>query len=176
MRKEWTMRSGWIKTLIGLALTLPYLGCTGALTPIPGGPDPGKLNWKATDEFCRKEVRGGKMFLAVNVPRGRESGMHAFRAALDMKTLRNKRVTFLIRYRIQEVSEPPKPYVGSKFMVSYLANGVKQWPDAGLPQGSSDGWRTGARASETFSSTTMTAKDAKAGSISPRESAAPRIR
>lgn len=144
MREERNMRSGWIKTLIGLALTLPYLGCAGLLTPIPGGPDSGKLNWKATDEFCKKEVRDGKTLLTVNVPRGSESGLHAFRAALDLKELRGKRVTFLIRYRIQEVSEPPKPYLGSKFMVSYLANGVKQWPDAGLPQGSSDGWRSGA--------------------------------
>lgn len=132
----------WLSKVAGIVF-IPSLFCSAAvLTPLPEGPDPHKLEWKAADEFCRRELRDGKPYLVIEVPRGREPGMHAFHAVPDMKSLRGKRVTFLIRYRGNDVSEPPKPYLGSKFMVSYTGCGIKRWPDAKLPEGDSGGWKT----------------------------------
>ena len=73
----------------------------------------------------------------IDVPQGKEKGSHWFRAAFDPAPLRGKNVTFLFRYRTQNVSTPPKKYYGSKFMVSYrdASSGEKLWPDAGLQEG-----------------------------------------
>lgn len=117
--------------------------CAGVLIPVPGGPDLQKLEWKASDEFCRKEHRDGRTFLVIDVPRGREAGIHAFLAKIDVKSFRNKSVSVMIRYRVDNVGNPPKLYLGSKLMLGYTVGGGKRWPDANLPEGSSDGWMTG---------------------------------
>lgn len=116
---------------------------SGLLQPVPGLPELRSLDWKPGSEFCRREMRDGKTFLVVDVPPGREAGTHAFTAAFDAEKLRGQRITFLARYRTTGVSEPPKPYFGSKFMASYTAGGGTRWPDANLPEGDSGGWITG---------------------------------
>lgn len=109
----------------------------GKIFPIAGAPDLEKLDWKASDEYCRVEMRNGRKFLVIDVPQGKEKGSHWFRAAFDPAPLRGKNVTFLFRYRTQNVSTPLKKYYGSKFMVSYrdASSGEKLWPDAGLLEG-----------------------------------------
>lgn len=132
-----------------VAALLPGFCLGGLLKGLPGSPDMQTLQWQGSDEFCRKEIHDGKIFLVIDVPRGKEAGMHAFSAKIDLAKLQGQRLTFLIRYLTDGVSAPSKSYWGSKFMLSYTGNGVKCWPQANLPAGSSDGWKTGVL-SETF--------------------------
>ncbi len=117
----------------------------GKIFPVPGAPVLQKLDWRAADEHCRVETRDGRKFFVIDVPRGKERGTHWFSASFDPAPLRGKQVTFLFRYRLQNVSLPPKKYYGSKFMVSYrdAASRKKVWPDAWLPEGSQP-WNSGA--------------------------------
>ena len=133
------------------ALTAAVLlgsGCAGVprtLTPIAGAPEFSKLDWRGSDEFCRREIRDGRSFFIVDVPAGRAPGEHWFSAKFDPAPFRGKTVTLLIRYRTKGITAPPKAYLGSKFMFSYH-NGPgneKYWPDAGLPEGTND-WSIGA--------------------------------
>ena len=73
----------------------------GKIFPIAGAPDLEKLDWKASDEYCRVEMRNGRKFLVIDVPQGKEKGSHWFRATFDPAPLRGKNVTFLFRYRTQ---------------------------------------------------------------------------
>jgi len=133
----------WMTAICFAAALLPDLWGAQQLTPLPDGPDMQTLVWTASDEFCRREIRDGKTFLIIDVPPGKAAGMHAFQAKISMETMRNRRVSFLIRYRIGDVSEPPKPYWGSKFMLSYTGNGIKCYPDANLPEGRGGDWCNG---------------------------------
>jgi len=109
----------WIIAIVFAAALLPGVCFAETLKPLPGGPDTRKLEWSVSDEFCRKEIRDGKTFLVVDVPRGKEAGMHVFQAKIDVEKFKDQWVSFLVRYRIKDVSEPPKRYLGSKFMLSY---------------------------------------------------------
>lgn len=139
----------WMTAICFAAALLPDLWGAQRLTPLPDGLDMQALVWTASDEFCHREIRDGKTFFVIDVPRGKEAGMHVFSAQIDISKFRDHRVSFLIRYLADDVSAPPKPYWGSKFMLSYIANNLKKWPDADLTEGSSGGWKTGV-ISETF--------------------------
>lgn len=136
------MKLHWALLIFFAVLALP--GFCGVLTPPPDGPNLKTLDWRA-DEFSRREIRDGKTIFVVEVPPGREDGMHGFKAAVDMTKLRGREISFLIRYKATAITEPAKPYWGGKFMLSYRAapDGAMQWPDANLPHGSTD-WRQGA--------------------------------
>ncbi len=73
----------------------------GKIFPIAGAPDLEKLDWKASDEYCRVEMRNGRKFLVIDVPQGKEKGSHWFRAAFDPAPLRGKDVTAASRLRLR---------------------------------------------------------------------------
>ena len=68
--------------------------------------------------------------LVTDVPKDKASGHHWFERELDLKPYRGRTITFFVRYRCTDVSKPPQPYNGVKFMLAYKPGpeAPMQWP------------------------------------------------
>ena len=62
---------------------------------------------------------GGTTSLCVTVPRGQSDGSHMIRLPLDLTRYRGCRLLFECMAKADNVSKPPAPYLGVKFMLHY---------------------------------------------------------
>lgn len=123
------------------ALLLPVLVMAAAEFEI--GAD--QLQWKLT-RYCTIVNRDGRQLLQIRVPKGAKdvSGQNCAYLKLDMKPFAGKGFHASVRVRGKDVSQPPQPYNGVKFMLYFKnAAGVEFWPDAEIPKGTFD-WREAA--------------------------------
>ncbi|MEK6794129.1 MAG: cellulase family glycosylhydrolase [Spirochaetota bacterium] len=113
------------------------------LLPIAGSAAFKDLPWEAAGGCSTKKSVDDAVVLATDVPSDQAKGHHWFEAPIDLKPYRGKIVTFFVRYRAKNVSVPPQPYLGIKFMLTYKngENGTMQYPGARVPFGSTDGWQ-----------------------------------
>ena len=123
------------------ALLLPAL--IGAAAEFEIGAD--RLQWKLS-RYCKIVKRNGKSFLRIDVPKGAEDirKQNCAYAELDMKPFAREGFRASIKVRGKDVSQPPQPYNGVKFMLYFKnAAGVEFWPGAEIPRGTFD-WREAA--------------------------------
>ena len=93
--------------------------------------------WRLSPE-CRLE--GG--VLTVNVPKSDAVGVHCAMTTVDLAPYETEGFCATIRVRGEDVSVPPEPYNGVKFMFHYRdkSSGKEQWPGAKILTGTF-GWR-----------------------------------
>ena len=130
------------KTYVALCALAVACAAIGAeTTAVFGG-----LEWRLPPE-CRLEGS----ILTVTVPKDKASGMHAAIATVDLAPFEQGGFEASIRVSGKDVTVPPQPYNGVKFMFHYRNKfgGAKQWPGASLPTGSF-GWLTAAMQLENF--------------------------
>jgi len=123
------------------ALLLPAL--IGVAAEFEIGAD--RLQWKLS-RYCKIVKRNGKSFLRIDVPKGAEDirKQNCAYAELDMKPFAREGFRASIKVRGKDVSQPPQPYNGVKFMLYFKnAAGVEFWPGAEIPRGTFD-WREAA--------------------------------
>jgi len=145
----------------------PSKGVTGAsgIVPTPWGAL--QVSWRLEDGkpavVCREwrfspecSITGN--VLTVTVPKDRANGLHAAIAKIDLSPFEKGGFEATIRARGEDVTVPPQPYNGVKFMFHYRdkSDGADKWPGARLPTGCF-GWRTAAVQCEKFAG----AKDGK---------------
>ena len=101
-----------------------------------------QLNWKLT-RYCKIVDRDGKQFLQVDVPKDAKdvNRQNCAFAIIDLKPFAGKTLQASVRVRGRNVSKPPQPYNGVKFLLYYKSpKRGEQWPGAVNPQGTFD-WR-----------------------------------
>ena len=141
-----------MELIIGLAAVLAW-ACPGAAS----------ADWEAA--ICGRkwrlspECKVDGSILTVTVPKGKASSMHAAKTIVDMTPFEKDGFEATIRMSGKDITIPPQPYNGVKFMFHYKdKNDDKdQWPGASLPTGSFE-WRMGTLRRENFKG----AKDGKA--------------
>ncbi len=89
--------------------------------------------WRLSPE-CRLDGA----ILTVSVPKGNASGMHAAKTMVDLEPFAGGGFEASIRVCGNDVTVPPQPYNGVKFMFHFRGKdgGGEQWPGASLPTGS----------------------------------------
>ena len=106
----------------------------------------GGREWRLSPE-CRLEGS----ILTVTVPKDRAGGLHSARTMVDLVPFETEGFEATVRVRGADVTVPPQPYNGVKFMFHYRNKfgGAERWPGAELPTGDF-GWRTATVAQEKF--------------------------
>ena len=106
-------------------------------------------SWRLSPE-CR--IDGN--ILTVTVPKDKAGGLHAAITTVDLSPFESVGFESTILVRGKDVSVPPQPYNGVKFMFHFRDkfNGTDQWPGAMLPTGSFD-WRMASVGREKFAGT-----------------------
>ncbi|MBR2838468.1 MAG: acetylxylan esterase [Kiritimatiellae bacterium] len=138
----------------------PSKGVTSAsgIVPTPWGAL--QVSWRLEDGkpavSCREwrlspECRLEGNILTVSVPKGKAGGLHAAITKVDLARFEQEGFEATVRVRGRDVTVPPQPYNGVKFMFHYRDkfNGADQWPGATLPTGSFD-WRMASAGREKF--------------------------
>ena len=92
----------------------------------------------ALSPACRLDGR----LLAVTVPEGGESGMHAAHMTVKLADFADTGLDAMVLVRGEDVSVPADDWNGVKFMMHFkrASSGVERWPGARLPTGDF-GWR-----------------------------------
>ena len=105
----------------------------------------GDRAWRLSPE-CRLE---GSL-LTVTVPKDKTRGLHAAVTTVDLTPFVPSGFEATIRVRGKDVTVPPKPYNGVKFMFHFRPVGgdADKWPGATLPTGSFDWGRAAVRCAE----------------------------
>lgn len=141
MRKLSVIVAALILTASGAGAFAGQLHAIGPDLSVPS-------DWTASDEFSKAD---GKI-LMIDVPPGKGTRQRCMEREIDLRPYRGKTVTFLVRYRSFDVSKPPEPYNGIKFMLKYkpAPESDFRWPGGNGMYASSDGWQW-TSFSETFS-------------------------
>lgn len=115
--------------------------CAASALVLTFGADAGVVfagrEWRLSPE-CRLEGN----FLTVTVPKEKASGMHGAHTVVDLSPFESGGFEATVLVRGKDVSVPPQPYNGVKFMFHFRdkLNGTDQWLSPMLPTGSFD-WR-----------------------------------
>ena len=141
-----------MELIVGLATVLAWACLNDALADDKIAVD--GREWRLSPE-CKVEGR----VLTVTVPKDKAAGMHAAKTIVDMYPFETESFEATILMNGKNISVPPQPHNGVKFMFHYKDkhNGTDQWPGARLPTGSF-GWRMGTLRRENFTG----ARDGKA--------------
>jgi len=123
-----------------MKLTLFSIGCAITVIGVAGGVDAdgrtlfGGRAWRLSPE-CRLEGS----ILTVTVPKDKARGLHAAVTTVDLTPFEPSGFEAMIRVRGKDVTVPPQPYNGVKFMFHFRPlGGVDRWPGATLPTESFD--------------------------------------
>ena len=141
-----------MELIVGLAAVLAW-ACPGFASA------DGKITVDGREWRLSQECKVEGSVLTVSVPKDKKYGMHAAKTIVDMSPFETNGFEATILMNGKNISVPPQPHNGVKFMFHYKDkhDGADQWPGAHLPTGSF-GWRMGTLRRENFTG----AKDGKA--------------
>ncbi|WP_419646580.1 glycoside hydrolase family 5 protein [Victivallis vadensis] len=95
--------------------------------------------WKPEGDFSKAENH----ILITDVPSKNAKGQHWMERECDLVPFRGKQVTFMVKYRCSNVSKPPEPWNGIKFMLRYKpsSDAPMQWPGGNGMYGTDNEWQ-----------------------------------
>jgi endoglucanase len=116
------------KSMICMAAVFAALSCAQAQLWPKNTDNTAPWRLDADSQWLQED---GAAVLRVSIPPERAAGMHGATMFIDLAPYRGKQIEVSCITRHEQLSKPSKNYLGFKFMLSFLSQNIRRYPDGG---------------------------------------------